>query len=142
MAKYEVINLATGASHGKHDTMHAVRALIAFDRIHDRYAINLLDSAGNFLRCLQSVDDYRTDRKFEVHNVKTDEPHGSFDTLDEARGCVAYDRIQNCHEIHKVDLAGNLLRVVQWCTDYLHENETDDRVLQGLGLPNYSEVRC
>ena len=29
---------------------------------------------------------------YEVINTKTDESHGEFETLDEARGCVLYDR--------------------------------------------------
>ena len=31
--------------------------------------------------------------KYEVLNLKTKRGHGTFDTLDEARGCVLYDRL-------------------------------------------------
>lgn len=31
--------------------------------------------------------------KYEVINLKTKKSHGIFDTLDEARGCVAFDRL-------------------------------------------------
>jgi hypothetical protein len=31
--------------------------------------------------------------KYEVLNLKTGQSHGLYDTLDEARGCVDYDRL-------------------------------------------------
>lgn len=46
---------------------------------------------------------------YEVYSLETDESHGTFETLSEARGCVSYDRIQAAYEIQKVDAEGNFL---------------------------------
>lgn len=31
---------------------------------------------------------------YEVFNLETDESHGTYDTLSEARGCVRFDRLE------------------------------------------------
>lgn len=140
---YEVINLETGKSHGTFDTIHAVRKQIAEDGIGDRFQLNLLVSGGIAPQVLEIRDGFRdgVDRKYEVINIDTDESHGYYDTVEEARGCVRFDKITDRHQIDRVDNDGNHISQIQYCEDYLYKNETDDRVLQGLGLPNWSEAR-
>lgn len=70
-------------------------------------------------------------RNYEVINLRTDESHGCFETEDEARGCVAYDRL-TAWEIIYIE-TGIRVDAVD-----LYEGN-DDRVLQGLGYPNASE---
>jgi len=67
---------------------------------------------------------------YEVINLMTDESHGTYATLDEARGCVAYDRLR-AYSIWCRDTI-----CVERCEPY---RGTDDRALQGMGLPNASE---
>ena len=55
------------------------------------------------------------EHKYEVINLETDESHGDFDTLEEARGCVAFDglnayqiwrghiRVENCEPYYGDD---------------------------------------
>lgn len=62
---------------------------------------------------------------YEVINLKTDESHGEYDSLDEARGCVEYDRLT--HYYIWQDGAGR----VEHCEPY---EGTDERVRQGTGL--------
>lgn len=40
---------------------------------------------------------------YEVINLRTRKSHGKFETLDEARGCVAYDQL-TAWEIWKLDM--------------------------------------
>lgn len=68
---------------------------------------------------------------YEVINLKTDESHGRYATIDDAKGCVAYDHLDNHFAIWH-DTRG---RVV-WCDEYEGD---DDRVKQGLGQPNASD---
>jgi hypothetical protein len=74
--------------------------------------------------------------KFEVINLATDESHGTFDTIAEARGCVAYDRLK-AYEIWQVDSEGDHIARMEVCEPY---NGNDDRARQGLGLWNASEM--
>lgn len=67
---------------------------------------------------------------YEVINLDTDESRGEFDTLDEARGCVRYDRLRAYAIWH------DNVRV-ECCDPY---DGDDDRVKQALGLPNASEA--
>lgn len=70
---------------------------------------------------------------YEVINLTTDESHGRYATLDEAKGCVAYDHLDRHFAIWH-DTQGR----VCWCDEYEGD---DDRVKQGLGQPNASEQR-
>lgn len=66
---------------------------------------------------------------YTVINLDTDEEHGQFETLAEARGCVRFDRLK-AYSIW----AGSVR--VENCDPYTGD---DDRVKQGLGLRNASE---
>lgn len=61
--------------------------------------------------------------RYEVIDLNTDESHGEFDSLAEARGCVAYDRLTN-YSIW----CGNIR--VEHCDP---PDTDDDRVLQSTG---------
>jgi hypothetical protein len=69
------------------------------------------------------------DMPYTVINLDTDESHGDFETLSEARGCVRYDRLRAYAIWHK-----NVR--VECCEPY---DGDDDRAKQGLGIPNASE---
>jgi hypothetical protein len=70
-----------------------------------------------------------TDEKYTVTDLDTDELHGEFDTLAEARGCVRYDKLA-AYSIWRGGVR------VECCEPYYGD---DDRAKQGLGLPNASE---
>jgi hypothetical protein len=70
---------------------------------------------------------------YEVISLKTDESHGLYETLEEARGAVAYDRLQDCHAIYRTN-GDDVCERVQFCDDFRFVNETDERVLRGMGL--------
>jgi hypothetical protein len=53
---------------------------------------------------------------YQVWNLATDESHGSFETLSEARGAVKFDRIQKHYEIQKIDDQSNFVARVE-CRD-------------------------
>ena len=61
--------------------------------------------------------------KYEVINLDTDESHGEFDSLSEARGCVIYDQLR-AYQIWHGDLR------VENCEPY---DGNDDRVRQAVG---------
>lgn len=67
-------------------------------------------------------------KTYEVINLKTDESHGEYETLAEARGCVAYDRLRSYSIWYGDEYASDL---VEKCEEY---RGTDDRARQGLGL--------
>jgi hypothetical protein len=85
---------------------------------------------------------------YEVINLDTEESHGVFETLGEARGCVQFDRLRAYsiwqgdwdHTARMVpgqpapEFFGNLR--VESCEPY---DGDDDRVKQALGQPNASE---
>lgn len=66
---------------------------------------------------------------YEVIDLNSEESHGSFETLDEARGCVRFDRLSAYSIWH------NNVRI-ECCEPY---EGNDDRVAQALGQPNASE---
>lgn len=70
---------------------------------------------------------------YELINLRTDESHGTYATAEEARGAVAYDRLDSWEIVYtptwvRVDAVD------------LYEGN-DDRVLQALGYPNASEAQ-
>jgi hypothetical protein len=67
---------------------------------------------------------------YEVIDLDTDEQHGSYATLDEARAAVRYDRLK-AYAIWRDNVR------VECCEPYEGD---DDRVKQALGLPNESEI--
>lgn len=67
--------------------------------------------------------------QYTVINLDTDSCHGDYPTLEQARGCVRFDRLRAYAIWH-----GNVR--VECCDPYDGE---DDRVRQGMGLPNASE---
>lgn len=76
------------------------------------------------------LDDFGRDSSGREHripymviNLRTDESHGEFDTVSEARGCVRYDKLTNWAIWH-----GNLR--VEACDP---PDTKDERVLQGTG---------
>lgn len=66
---------------------------------------------------------------YQVFNGATDESHGIFDTLAEARGCVAFDKIQTNYEIRNVDDDGNFLQRIEFRDD---ETCTDPENIYGV----------
>ena len=60
---------------------------------------------------------------YEVINLDTDESHGEYETLSEARGCVEFDRLRAYSIWH-----GNVR--VENCEPY---DGDDDRARQALG---------
>lgn len=72
---------------------------------------------------------------FEVVNLDTDESHGIYETLAEARGAVRYDRLR-AFEIRRL-VDGDFAARMDHCEPY---DGDDDRVKQGLGMPNASEA--
>lgn len=60
---------------------------------------------------------------FEVINLSTDESHGEYETLEQARGCVRFDRLR------AYSIWSNNIRV-ECCEPY---DGSDDRAKQGLG---------
>lgn len=74
--------------------------------------------------------------RYEVIDLHTDESHGIYDSIAEARGCVRFDRLR-AYAIWLVDSEGESVHRVEVCDPY---TGTDDRAKQGLGLPNYSEA--
>lgn len=71
--------------------------------------------------------------KFEVFNLDTDESHGCYPTLEQARGCVLFDKLR-AYSIWRDDSIR-----VECCEPY---DGDDDRVRQGLGQFNHSELEC
>lgn len=69
------------------------------------------------------------ENQYEVINLDTNETQGHFETLEEARGCVRYNRLRAYSIWH------NNVRV-ECCDPY---DGDDDRVKQALGQPNASE---
>lgn len=69
---------------------------------------------------------------YEVINLETEESHGEFDTIAEARGCVRYDKLT----AYSIWNEGRVR--VECCEPY---GGNDDRAKQGLGLANASEGR-
>ncbi len=67
---------------------------------------------------------------FNVINLETDESHGEFETLAEARGAVRYDKLK------AYEIWSEKGRVIN-CDPY---EGNDDRVKQALGMWNHSEV--
>ena len=67
---------------------------------------------------------------FEVIDLDTDESQGKFDTRDEARACVRFNRLR-AYAIWD----GNTR--VECCDPYTGD---DDRIKQALGQPNTSEA--
>lgn len=61
--------------------------------------------------------------EYEVFNLDTDESHGAFGTLSEARGCVAFDKLR-AYSIWRNDVR------IEHCEPY---DGDDDRARQGLG---------
>ena len=61
---------------------------------------------------------------FEVINLHTGESHGEYETLEQARGCVAFDRL-DAYQIWREDGAR-----IESCEPY---EGNDDRVRQALG---------
>lgn len=61
---------------------------------------------------------------YKVVDLETDESHGRYESLDEARGCVLFDRLERWAIWH--DRLGR----VEWCDPY---DGDDDRVRQALG---------
>lgn len=74
-------------------------------------------------------DEEDTDRAYEVIDLRTDESHGTFETLEEARGCVRFDKLR-AYAIWRYNVR------VECCDPYEGD---DDRVKQALGEPNASE---
>jgi hypothetical protein len=68
---------------------------------------------------------------YEVINLITDEA-AQYDTLDEARGAVAFDRIINNYEIWRTNGDDICVRV-QACDAFRYMNSADARVRQGMG---------
>lgn len=68
---------------------------------------------------------------FEVIDLNTDESHGKYATLEQARGCVEFDRLR----AYSIWNNATSTRVEQ-CDPYEGD---DDRVKQALGEPNASE---
>lgn len=60
---------------------------------------------------------------YEVINLETDESHGTYPTLEQARGCVRFDGIRS-YSIWRGDVR------VECCDVY---DGDDDRVLQAMG---------
>lgn len=77
---------------------------------------------------------------FEVINLETDESHGVYDSLSEARGCVRFDNLR-AYQIwaNHFDGDGEFFGAdrVENCEPY---DGDDDRASQGLGQWNASEV--
>lgn len=74
---------------------------------------------------------------YQVINLDTDESHGVYDTLSEARGCVRFDRLraysiwQGQHEVNEDgDCDFNSTVRVECCEPY---DGDDDRAAQGTG---------
>jgi hypothetical protein len=72
--------------------------------------------------------------KYEVINLDTDESHGLYETLEEARGAVRYDKLRAYSIWLLID--GDLDCRLENCDPY---DGDDDRVKQGLGMRNASE---
>ena len=72
---------------------------------------------------------------FEVINLDTDESHGTYETLEQARGAVRYDRLRAFEILQMAD--GDFVARRDHCEPY---DGDDDRVKQGLGMPNASEA--
>lgn len=66
---------------------------------------------------------------YEVIDLTTDESHGEYPTLEQARGCVRFDKLRAYSIWH-----GNVR--VECCDPY---DGDDYRVKQALGEPNASE---
>ena len=62
---------------------------------------------------------------YEVINLETGESHGEYETLERARGRVAFDKL-SAYEIWRGDTR------VEECDPYLGD---DDRVRQAMGEP-------
>lgn len=69
--------------------------------------------------------------EYELINLDTDESHGMYATLQEARGAIRYDKLR-AYSIWYNDVR------VECCEPYEGD---DDRAKQGLGMPNASEGR-
>lgn len=74
----------------------------------------------------------RPEGQYEVTNLRTGESHGTYETADEARGCVTYDRLDSW----EITFVPTGIRVD--AVDLYEGN--DDRALQALGYPNASEA--
>jgi hypothetical protein len=67
---------------------------------------------------------------YAVYDLNDDSHHGTYLTLDEARGCVAFDKLEAWAIWHKNER-------VEACDPYTGD---DERAKQGLGEPNASEA--
>lgn len=87
--------------------------------------------------CRESLIEALTDGKdrFEVFNLDTDESHGVYDTLEEARGAVRYDKLR-AYSIW-LTVCGERDTRLDHCDPY---DGDDDRIKQSLGMPNASEA--
>lgn len=86
---------------------------------------------------------------YEVINLDTDESHGVYETLEEARGCVAFDKLR-AYSIWRGEWDHTARMTpgqpapeffgqvrVECCEPY---DGDDDRAKQGLGQWNASEI--
>ena len=68
---------------------------------------------------------------YEVIDLDTEETQGTYETLDEARGAVRFNRLR------AYSIWQNENVRVEHCDPY---DGDDDRIKQALGLPNASEA--
>lgn len=80
-------------------------------------------------RVRQGLLNTMSDDPYRVVNLDTDESHGTYNTLAQARGCVRYDKL-TAYAIWRGDIR------IECCEPY---SGNDDRALQGLGMANASE---
>lgn len=98
-------------------------------------------SMSGYVRCqrcignlgFQTVEDANrelfSEELYTVIDLSDDTSHGTYGTMEEARGCVSFDRLRAYAIWH-----GNVR--VECCDAYRGD---DDRAKQGLGEPNASE---
>jgi hypothetical protein len=82
---------------------------------------------------------------YEVIDLDTEESHGIYDTLSEARGCVQFDRLRAYAIWRGYHTRGIYGEDPEWVTEVRVEccdpyDGDDDRAKQGLGEPNDSEA--
>jgi len=102
---------------------------------------NACPSQSGMIRCTDCIGEYgwetveEANRElfpedfFHVVDLSDDSTHGTYTTLEEARGCVQFDKLKAWSIWH-----GNVR--VEVCDPYIGD---DDRAKQGLGEPNASE---
>jgi hypothetical protein len=91
---FQVTDLKTGESHGEYDTLDLARGCVEFDRLEAYQIWRGHMEAGEFAGVeLVACVEVDASAAYRVVDLATGKSHGAYETLDQARGCVEFDRL-------------------------------------------------